>query len=62
MEPYKPKKGYPNVIMAVGLQACRTLLLVIHPHLCLGKWQDYYVYQISCALSEAWIQSFDRLR
>ncbi|KAI0306466.1 signal recognition particle protein [Multifurca ochricompacta] len=26
VEPYKPKKGYPNVIMAVGLQACGTLL------------------------------------
>ncbi|KAI0006136.1 signal recognition particle protein [Russula compacta] len=28
IEPYKPKKGYPNVIMAVGLQACETLLLI----------------------------------
>ena len=24
VEPYKPKKGQPNVIMAVGLQVCIT--------------------------------------
>lgn len=24
VEPYKPKKGQPNVIMAVGLQVCST--------------------------------------
>jgi hypothetical protein len=62
IEPYKPKKGYCNVIMAVGLQACRTLLLVIHSYTLVGKWQDDYMYQVSCALSEAWIQEFDRLR
>jgi signal recognition particle subunit SRP54 len=62
IEPYKPKKGYPNVVMAVGLQACRTLLLVVHPYPVLGKWQNHHVYQVSCTLSEAWIQSLDCLR
>jgi len=62
IEPYKPKKGYPNVIMAVGLQACETLLLVAPPYPVLGKWQDYYMYQVSCTLSEARIQSLNRLR
>ena len=48
--------------MAVGLQACRMLLLVIHPYPVSGKRQDYYVYQVGRTLSEAWIQIFNRLR
>jgi len=62
IEPYKPKKGHPNVIMAVGLQACGTLLLVVYPYPVSGKWQNYDVYQVSCTLSEARIQSLNRLR
>lgn len=62
IEPYRPKKGYPNVIMAVGLQACRNLLFGFRSYPVLGKWQDYYVYKISCTLSEARIQIFYRLR
>ncbi len=48
--------------MAVGLQASRTLLLVNRPYPVLGKWQDNYVYQISCTLPEARIQILHRLR
>lgn len=31
VEPYKPKKGHPNVIMAVGLQVSFTTLR-LEPH------------------------------
>ena len=48
--------------MAVGLQACRMLLLVVRPYPVSGKRQDHYVYQAGCTLSEARIQIFNRLR
>ena len=46
VEPYKPKKGHPNVIMAVGLQVsssgCSFIYLLFHidTTLILGKWKN----------------------
>lgn len=57
VEPYKPKKGQTNVIMAVGLQVRNEFILrtpSLIPHT--GKWKDDDMYKTGCALSETWIQ------
>ena len=50
--------------MAVGLQVS-MILIIFQPHRAdsvIGERQDNDMYQVSCTLSEAWIQIFNRLR
>lgn len=53
VEPYKPKKGQPNIIMAVGLQVITSSIYhhTYSPRI-LGKWKDYHMHEIGCLLSE----------
>lgn len=63
VEPYKPKKGQPNVIMAVGLQVCSpgrprpecSLERVV------GQRKDYDVHKARGILSKAGVQVVYRL-
>lgn len=62
VEPYKPKKGQPNVIMAVGLQVCsfvdsENIVLTVS----LGQWKDYDVHEACGILSEKGTQVMYRL-
>lgn len=67
VEPYKPKKGQPNVIMAVGLQVRHYKYMhrsLLANRVCnnIGKRQNDHLHQTRRLLSKTGVQIVHRLR